>query len=198
MKPQTIIFIGPQGSGKGTQVDLLESWLTKQLSDPVVVFQTGQPFRDLAAKGGYAAELVRNRIDKGYMIPNAVTNALVVNNMMSRIEATTNIILDGYPRDVLQAQNLDEALQFFERDVLTVVHLDTPDEVVKARMVSRGRNDDVESAITERLRLYHSVTKPLVDYYQARPGTKCIHVDGAASIEKVASLIQSKVLETLT
>jgi adenylate kinase len=190
MKSKTIIFLGPQGSGKGTQVEKLASHLDSR-HEPVTVLQTGKPFRDLSARGGFAAELVRNRIEKGKLIPNAVTNALVISEMMHVTTPDTHLIFDGYPRDVAQAEVLDEALQFFERSELTIVHLDSPDSVVIKRMKSRGRSDDTDEGIAERLRLYHSVTKPVLAYYQARPQTVLHTIDGALTIEEVASRIRS-------
>jgi adenylate kinase len=188
---ETIIFIGPQGSGKGTQVEALSAaFAASQL--PVFVAQTGQPFRELAARGGYAAARVRDTIEAGHLVPHVIVNALVVKELVDNLSPDTNLIFDGYPRDVAQAETLEAALNFFERSALTVIHLDTPDEVVIARMKGRGRSDDTDAVIAERLRLYHSLTEPLVAYYQARPHTNFITVNGALPISEVTAIITTK------
>lgn len=189
MQPHTILFIGPQGSGKGTQVAAVATYLREQGTVPVEQIETGTPFRELAQRGGFAATLVKDLIEHGRFVPPVITNALVMRELVDRLTPECHLLLDGYPRDIDQAHTLEEALQFFKRPHLTVFHLDTPDEVVIGRMRGRGRSDDTEEAIAERLRLYHSVTEPLVSYYQARPETTFIAIDGAESIAAVTRTI---------
>jgi adenylate kinase len=188
MTPHTIIFIGPQGSGKGTQVAMLEAKLRKAGS-AVMNLQTGKPFRELAARGGYAADIVAERLAAGQLIPDFFTNALVTKELVDQLTPEMHLLLDGYPRNRAQAEVVEVMLTFFKRPSLTIIHLDTPDEIVQERMQSRGRNDDTPAAITERLRLYHAETEPLVAYYRARPDTNFIHIDGAPPIETVTKQI---------
>lgn len=188
MPAKTIIFIGPQGSGKGTQVEAVAAAFTAR-AEAVFVAQTGQPFRELAARGGYAAARVRDTIEAGHLVPHVIVSALVVKELIDNLSPETNLILDGYPRDVAQAETLEEALAFFERPQLTVIHLDTPDEVVIARMKGRGRNDDTDEAIAQRLQLYHTLTEPLVAHYVKRPDTNFVTIDGAQPIRVVTKEI---------
>lgn len=188
MPAKTIIFIGPQGSGKGTQVEAVAAAFTAR-AEVVFVAQTGQPFRELAARGGYAAARVRDTIEAGHLVPHVIVSALVIKELIDNLSPETNLILDGYPRDVAQAETLEEALAFFERPQLTVIHLDTPDEVVIARMKGRGRNDDTDEAIAQRLQLYHTLTEPLVAHYVKRPDTNFVTIDGAQPIRVVTKEI---------
>jgi adenylate kinase len=186
MSPKTIIFLGPQGSGKGTQVSAVYDYLQSQ-GGVVAKIETGKPFRELSARGGYAATRVRAYIDAGQLVPSVITNALVVRELLDTVTPDTHLVFDGYPRDIAQAHILEEALVFFERTALTVIHLDTPDDVVTARMRERGRSDDTEAVIAERLRLYHELTEPVVEYYQSRATTDFIAINGALSIEAVTA-----------
>ncbi len=181
----TILFIGPQGSGKGTQVAAVANYLRAHDSVSVEQIETGTPFRELAERGGFAAALVKELIEHGQFVPNVITNALVMQELVDRLTPECHVLLDGYPRDLDQAHTLEAALTFFKRPRLTVFHLDTPDEVVIARMKGRGRSDDTDVAIAERLRLYHTATEPLVAYYRSRPETTFVTVNGAESIESV-------------
>ncbi len=193
MSPRTIIFLGPQGTGKGTQVGAVCDHLGG-LGQPVTKVETGKPFRELVTRGGYAAARVRAHIDAGELVPSVITNALVVRELLDTVSPETHVVLDGYPRDLAQAQILEEALCFFERPTLTVIHLDTPDDIVTARMRERGRSDDTAPVIRERLRLYHELTEPVVTYYKERPNTQFITINGALSIESVTREIISKLM----
>ena len=78
MEPQTIIFIGPQGSGKGTQVREITTHLEENSRQPVTNIETGKAFRKLAQEGGYTADRVKELLAEGKMIPNFLTKAFVV------------------------------------------------------------------------------------------------------------------------
>ena len=186
MEPKTIIFIGPQGSGKGTQVDLLKETIAKV--DPerfINHVQTGKPFRELAAAGGYTAEVVKNLIDNGKFVPDVLTNAFVVNEFVNQHVEGAHILLDGYPRNEAQAIQCNELFAFYGRKNIDVIHLDTAKEVVVKRMLERGRDDDTEAAIEERLRKYHKVTEPLLDFYAGLENATVHYIDGGQTIDEV-------------
>lgn len=185
---ETIIFLGPQGSGKGTQVSAICTHF-HAAGRLVAKVETGKPFRVLSAEGGYAASRISAYTDNGQLVPSVITNALVVQELLASVTPETTIVLDGYPRDKAQAHVLEEALQFFERSRIIVVHLDTPDTVVTARMMERGRRDDTEAAIAERLRIYHTLTEPVVAYYKDRPETTFMTINGALPIDEVTAQI---------
>lgn len=186
MHPVTVIFIGPQGSGKGTQVKLLKAYL--ETHDPehnIVEVQTGAGFRALSAVESYTADRVRSILAQGALAPNFITEAMVVNQMMQDLTSHSHLIMDGFPRTLTQAAFIDELLAFYLRERVIIIHLKTPDEVVMNRLHTRGREDDTEEVIHERLRHYHEMTEPLIEFYTARPNTDFIVVDGSLSIEEV-------------
>ena len=191
MQKQTVIFIGLQGSGKGTQVANLVSLLKESDSESDVLdLQTGRGFRALKDSDTYTARRVTEMIENGQLIPNALTYAIVVNELSEKLEENTHLTLDGFPRNVAQAEFFDELLAFYNRSSLSVVYLDTPEEVVRERMMSRGRVDDTEESINERLRLYREQTEPIISYYKNRPDTNFIRIDGSGDIDTVFTEIK--------
>lgn len=186
MESKTLIFIGPQGSGKGTQVDLLKEKIAKL--DPerfINHVQTGKPFRELAAAGGYTADVVKKLIDNGKLVPDVLTNAFVIKEFVDQHVEGAHILLDGYPRNEAQAIACNELFALYGREKIDVIHLDTEESVVIERMLERGREDDTEVAIAERLRKYREVTEPLLDFYRQDKNATVHVIDGGQDIEEV-------------
>lgn len=191
MQPHTIIFIGPQGSGKGTQVTELVKYLERE--DPahtVLEVQTGKGFRALAETGSYTSLRVKNLLEHGKLVPDFLTEAIVVSQLIAELTNESHIVMDGFPRNLEQAKFVDNLLGFYLRDQISVVYLETPEEIVRERMLARGRSDDTEESIAERLRLYHEMTEPLLEHYQHRPQTEFVKVDGAQTVEAVQKAIR--------
>jgi len=189
MEPQTIIFIGPQGSGKGTQVREITTHLEENSRQPVTNIETGKAFRKLAQEGGYTADRVKELLAEGKMIPNFLTKAFVVKYLIRHLDPVTHVTMDGFPRNLVQVQFIDDLMAFYKREGITVVYLDTPEDVVRERMAGRGRNDDTPELIDERLRLYHENTLPIIAAYESREDVRFIRVDGTLPIEKVTEEI---------
>ena len=195
MRALTVIFIGPQGSGKGTQIDKLDKTMVEK--DPVrrvVDIQTGRRFRSLAARSEtYAEKKVAATLDSGALQPDFLTHILWGEAMLDQLDSKSHLLIDGFPRTVIQAHVLEEALAFFERNNVHVINLDTPEVVVRERMQSRARADDTQASIEERLRWYREDTLPVLDYYRVRPDTTVHDIDGTDTVEGV----HSQILEAL-
>jgi adenylate kinase len=191
MSPKTIIFIGPQGSGKGTQIERLYSVIAEK--DPtrrIVDIQTGRRFRALAAKREtYADKKIAATLDSGELQPDFITHLLWGQAMLDQLDNKSHLLIDGFPRTVHQAEVLEDALDFFERDHVHVINLDTPEEVVRKRMEERAREDDTTDSIETRLRWYREDTLPVLDYYRVRPETTVHDIDGMVSIDDVHEAI---------
>ena len=187
MKALTVIFIGPQGSGKGTQIEKLDKVITEK--DPVrrvVDIQTGRRFRSLAARSEtFAEKKVARTLDTGMLQPDFLTHVLWGEAMLDQLDPKSHLLIDGFPRTVTQAHVLDDALAFFERNEVHVIDLDTPEDVVRSRMQSRARTDDTNESIEERLRWYRQDTLPVLDYYRIRPNTHVHDLDGTDTVEGV-------------
>jgi adenylate kinase len=187
MQPYTVIFIGPQGSGKGTQIDQLYKVMVEK--DPVrrvVDIQTGRRFRALAAKHEtFAERKVGRTLDTGVLQPDFLTHILWGQAMLDQLDPNSHLLIDGFPRTVVQAKVLDDALNFFEREVVNVINLDTPEEIVRKRMYERARADDTDESIEERLRWYREETLPVLEYYRVRSNTVVHDLIGTDTIEGV-------------
>ncbi len=176
-----ILFLGPQGSGKGTQAALL----SKLLGVPHV--STGEMLRQAVADGtelGRQAEVI---MTAGELVPDDLVVAMVAERLIAD-DARCGYLLDGFPRNEAQARALDAAM---EGDALdTVVLLEAPEDELLGRMLKRaaaqGRKDDTPEAIARRLAVYDSETAPLADYY---PGVSVpvTRIDAVGTIDQVFS-----------
>lgn len=192
MQPHTIIFVGPQGSGKGTQIDLLTKVLEKM--DPereVVDIQTGRRFRALAAKReGFTEQTLAETVEAGVLQPLFLSVVLWGDAFHHHVDPDCHLLIDGFPRTVDEARVLESALAFYKREPLTIVNLETPEDVVRDRMVHRARPDDTPESIEARLQWYREETLPVLAYYRERPHTTIIECDGTQTIEGVQHQIQ--------
>lgn len=109
--------------------------------------------------------------------------------MLDQLDTKSHLLIDGFPRTVGQIPDLEDAFHFFERGVVDVINLETPEAVVRARMESRARADDTTDSIEERLRWYREDTLPVVSYYKSRPDTRVHTLDGTDSIDGVHAQI---------
>ena len=191
MKALTVIFIGPQGSGKGTQIERLDKAIAER--DPlrrIVDIQTGRRFRSLAAKSEtFAEKKIAKSLDTGALQPDFLTHILWGEAMLDQLDPKSHLFIDGFPRTVTQAHVLEDALFFFERKEIHVINLDTPEDVVRARMEGRARKDDTPESIEIRLRWYSEDTLPVLDYYRVRPDTFVHDVDGTDTVDGVQAQI---------
>lgn len=190
MKPYTVIFIGPQGSGKGTQIEKLKIVLETDDERRVVDIQTGRRFRSLAAKREtFTENKVAATLNVGSLQPDFLSAVLWGQAMVDQLDPKSHLLIDGFPRTVAQIPDLEDAFKFFERDTIQIINLVTPEEVVRQRMNNRARADDTAESIEERLRWYREDTLPVVEYYKKRENTLVHDIDGTQDIEGVQAQI---------
>jgi adenylate kinase len=184
MQTQTIIFVGPQGSGKGTQIEMLTKYLkTHDPAHRVIDVQTGRRFRALAMKGeGYTERKVHETLDTGALQPLFLSVMLWSDAFHQHLDPEAHLLIDGFPRTIHEAEVLESALSFYRRNHLTVIDLVTDEAVVRERMIKRARQDDTDASIEARLAWYREETLPVLDYYRARPHTSVIDCDGTDTI----------------
>lgn len=185
-KPLTIIFIGPQGSGKGTQIEKMKTVLEAKDRRRVVDIQTGRRFRALAAKQEtFAEDKVAVTLSLGSLQPDFLVAVLWGQALVDQLDNRSHLLIDGFPRTVGQIPDLEDAFHFFERTHVHVINLDTPEEIVRARMIERARSDDTKESIEERLRWYHEDTLPVLEYYKKRADTTVVSIDGTKTMDEV-------------
>ena len=178
-----LLFLGPPGAGKGTQATrLCETNGMRHLS-------TGDLLRAEVAAGtelGQAAEAVMNR---GELVSDTLVLAIVENQMKSF--SGEGWLLDGFPRTVPQAEALEPLLKDLEQPIEAVVLLELDDAVLIERLMARGRDDDSEEVIRNRLEIYREKTEPLVSFYRDRD--LLISVPAQGSVEEIAERILSSI-----
>lgn len=197
MKPTTIVFAGPQGSGKGTQVALLKEFLEKK-GETVVHSEAGGTFRKIIGGGSYAGKRIAETIDKGYLLPDVIPIYAFTRELFEKINTgSEHIILEGFSRKEIQAQMIDEILKFFGRIDYVFVILEVSKEESVKRLTSRAalekRADDASlEAIERRLNLYYEEIATVTRVFESG-GQRIVKVDGIGSIEEV----HQRVLQTL-
>jgi adenylate kinase len=179
-----IVMLGPPGSGKGTQAELLAAHLD------VPAISTGDIFRSNVANKTELGTLAREYMDAGEYVPDSVTNALV-RDRLGEPDAVEGFILDGYPRTLEQVAALDAMLSDEGRGLDAVVelvadHAEVVDRLLK-RAQTQGRLDDTEAVIRRRLEVYTEQTAPLARVYGERG--LLIDVDGTGEIDEVSRRI---------
>jgi len=187
-----IILVGPPGAGKGTQAKLLQ----ERFGLPQV--STGDLFRYNLQNETELGKLARTYMDRGELVPDEVTVAMV-KARLSEDNCAGGAILDGFPRTLAQAEALDELLADLGGKIDVVPSIEVPQDVLVERLLKRaileGRADDNEETIRTRMQVYEDQTKPLLDYY----GEKglVVPVDGQQAIEEVQEDLV-KVIEEAT
>lgn len=181
-----IVLLGAPGSGKGTQAALLQ----EHLSVPHI--STGVLFRTAVKDKTPLGVKIKSIMDRGELVPDDLTLNLL-EERMALPDATDGFILDGYPRNLAQAESLDKLLEKLELEVEEAVQIDVDPEEVIARIGRRaakeGRSDDSEEIARNRLRVYYELTAPVIDYYGERG--LLTRVLGSGTVEEVLQLILS-------
>jgi adenylate kinase len=182
-----IIFIGPPGSGKGTQSQRLLQYLG------VPHLSTGEMLREAVGRDTPEGRLAREYLSQGSLVPDPIVLEMV-GRRLSQPEYRVGCLLDGFPRTLGQAQALDEFLAEQGTPLDGVVELRVDEDELVRRLSSRGRTDDAPDVIRQRLRTYHQQTEPLLHYYQQRGLLEV--VDGIGSPDEVFQRI-TEALERL-
>jgi len=186
MSPQTLIFFGRSGCGKGTQAELLVKYFHRQDKENRVVYiETGKKFRDFMQEASYTARLTKKIMDAGGLLPEFLPIWIWTDHMIKNLSGHEHLILDGLSRRPHEAPILDSALRFYERKKPLVIHIDVSREWSKERLLARGRTDDNKRDIDERLAWYDTNVMPTIGYFRSNPFYKVADINGEQSIEKV-------------
>ena len=157
------ILFGPPGAGKGTHAGAIaQKYNLKHIS-------TGELLRAEIAAGTELGKQAKALIDAGALVPDSVVEGMI-ETAFDTIRDVDGFLLDGFPRNLSQAQDLDAILAKRGESVTAVLGLMITDDVIRERIKGRaiieGRADDAnDETITNRIKTYHAQTEPLIDYY---------------------------------
>jgi adenylate kinase len=177
--------MGAPGSGKGTQAALI----VKELDLDHI--STGDLLRGAVAAGTELGMRAKEVMDRGELVSDEIVLGLLEERLGGG-DVSGGFILDGYPRNLAQAEALDELLERIGLPVEEALQIDVDEEQVVARIAKRaeleGRSDDTEETVRNRLKVYGEQTAPVVDYYAQKGILSRVLGDG--SIEEVFQRIK--------
>ncbi len=174
-----VIILGAPGSGKGTQsAEIIKKFNLKHLS-------TGDMLRAEIAAGSELGIAAKTVIDKGELVSDDIILGMVAKQVKSTDQG---ILFDGFPRTIAQAEGLDELLVEVGSEISYVIQLDVDSEEIIERMLARGRADDNEETIRNRLEVFENQTAPLIEYY--REHNKLSTVLGSGTVADIFARIQ--------
>lgn len=169
-----VVLLGPPGAGKGTQAQKL----SEKLGIPQI--STGELFRSNIENGTKLGLEAKRYLDAGDLVPSELTNQLV-DDRLSEPDAANGFILDGFPRSLQQAKALHEMLERRGTDIDAVLEFRVSQDELLQRLKSRGRADDTDDVILNRMKVYRDETAPLLDYYRDELKT----VDAIGTLDEV-------------
>ena len=152
-----LLFLGAPGAGKGTQAELISK------TNSFLHLSTGELLRKEIEINSSLGIKVKDIINKGELVSDQLVLEIVKKNLD---KAKKGWILDGYPRNISQANSLNDVLVKLNQPLEVVFYLDIPEKVLVERLLLRGRKDDNKKTIQTRLDIYKNTTEPLIEYYR--------------------------------
>lgn len=181
-----MLIIGPPGAGKGTQAVRI----SEKLGVPAI--STGDIFRANIKGQTALGQEAKSYIDAGDLVPDSVTNRMV-RDRLAETDTADGFLLDGYPRNAAQVEELDAILAELGQELDVVLKLTADRDELVQRLLGRaqkeGRTDDTEDVIRHRLDVYDAETAAVVDLYDRRGIVR--EVDGLGSVDEVSERIMT-------
>ncbi len=186
MTPQTFIFIGRSGCGKGTQAALIQEYLkTHDAKRKILYIQTGAEFRKFIVGNSITQKLSKEMYDKGAFQPEFLAIYMWTNVLVNEYTKDEHLIMDGMPRKYHEAGVLDSIWSFYGMAPAHVVYLDISKEESKRRLLARKRFDDTEEEIDARLAWFETEVFPTLDFFKNNPDYNYLSINGEQTPEMV-------------
>ena len=172
-----IVMLGGPGSGKSTYTE----YLIKHFN--ITHIYPGGMLRKEVEKGSEIGKIAKSIIDRGEFVPNQIVLELIKNKVE---KSPKGYVLDGWPRYMQQVEDMEKNEIGYDY----AVFLDVSREEVLRRLLARGRADDTEEIINNRIELYKKETGPVIEYMRNRPGFLEIKAEGGTPEETANEIIR--------
>ena len=183
-----LVLLGPPGSGKGTQATRLKDKLG------LAHISTGDMLRAEISAGSELGKQAKAVMDAGNLVSDEILLGML-ESRLSQADVAKGFILDGYPRNVAQANALDALLAKIGQPLDAVVQLDVATDLlvqhIAGRAAEQGRADDNPESVRNRLNVYNEQTAPVVDFYAGRGTLE--RVDGVGELDEVEARIHKAI-----
>lgn len=181
-----LIFLGPPGAGKGTQAQMLcQSYDVPHISTGDILRAAVKEKTDLGLKA-------EGFMKAGELVPDDLILGLI-RERLSKEDTANGWLLDGFPRNVEQAEFLNALLEEIGQSCDVVINLEVPDDVLVERLLDRGRVDDKEDVIRNRLEVYREQTEPLIELYTGRNQLQSVNGDQELTLvtDELTKIVES-------
>ena len=185
MHGKTFVFFGIVGSGKGTQVKLLQEFLKEKDGKESVYVSPGHEYRKLIETDSFTGSLVKGPLSGGELLPGFLTDAIVANILISSLSIDKNLIADGYPRAVEQSISFEKMMNFYKRENIKIIYIELSKEEAIKRMKLRGRHDDTDEGIAKRFDEYKNNVVLAMNYFKDKKKYEIYSINGEQTIENV-------------
>ena len=185
-----IILFGAPGAGKGTQANFLINEFD------LIQISTGDMLREAVKLQTELGKKVENIMANGDLVSDEIIFSLISDRLSDKDEKN-GFIFDGFPRNLKQAEKLEQIMNQWNINLDFVFHIDVDEDILASRIENRAkqekttRKDDTSAVLIERLKVYNRETKPVLDYYSKKNVLNVI--DGMGTIEQVSSNIAMKI-----
>ena len=177
-----LLFLGPPGAGKGTQASLISE------SNDYLHLSTGELLRLEVDKKTNLGIQIKEIINSGKLVDDELVLEIVKQNL---VLSKKGWILDGYPRNISQADSLTKVLEELNQPIEKVFYINLSEDILVKRLINRGRTDDNEKIIRTRLEIYKETTQPLIAYYKNLNILE--YIDGDRDLKIISDEIKQKI-----
>jgi adenylate kinase len=191
-------FFGRSGSGKGVQSQKMIASLNKRDPEKDVLYvETGQLFRNFIKNNqGFSSDAVRKEMERGGLLPAFLPVWMWSDYLVKNYTGKEHLIFDGVARRLNEAPILEDALRFYNCEKPYVIYIEVSPECVIERLLKRGRSDDTEEKIMERLDWYEKNVVPSIDFFRNSENVNFVQIDGDKEPDEIHREIVEKTFES--